>query len=48
MPAEAYVINFFGLSIVVFAALVVYIATKSDWKRPSEEALPEHEPFLAR
>lgn len=48
LPAEAYVINFFGLSIVVFAALVVFIATKSDWKRPSEEALPEHESLLAR
>lgn len=46
LPSEAYVINFFGLTIVVFACFVVFIATKTEWKRPSEAPLPEHEALL--
>ena len=47
LPPEAYVINFYGISIVVFACLVVFIATKSEWKRPREN-LPEHEALLSQ
>jgi len=47
LPSEAYIINFFGISIVVFACLVVFIATKSEWKRPREN-LPEHEALLSQ
>jgi len=46
LPPEAYVINFFGLSIVVFAFLVVFVATKTEWKRPSDTPLPEHQALL--
>lgn len=48
LPSEAYVINFFGLSIVVFACLVVFVATKTEWKRPSDTPLPEQEALLER
>jgi len=46
LPPEAYVINFFGLSIVVFACFVVFIATKTEWKRPSETPSPEEEALI--
>jgi len=45
LPPEAFVINFYGISIVVFACLVIFIATRSNWKRPSEN-LPEREALL--
>lgn len=48
LPPEAYVINFFGISIVVFACLIVFIATKSDWKRTVVDAPPERESLLSR
>ena len=34
LPGEAVLINFFGVTIVVFAVLVVYLVTKEDYARP--------------
>ena len=49
LPSEAYVLNFFGLSVVVFACLVVAIATKTEWKRPSDvNSVPEREALMGR
>jgi len=46
LPSEAYIINFLGISIVVFAAIVVFIATRGDWKRKPEPQI-EREPLLS-
>lgn len=39
LPSEAYVLNFFGYSIFVFAVVVVFIATKAEWKRPPDVSI---------
>ena len=36
MPGEAWLINFYGTTIVIFAILVVYLVTKADYARPPE------------
>lgn len=38
LPSEGLLVNFMGLSIVVFGVLVLFLATKSDFKR---KPLPE-------
>ncbi|XP_070771234.1 plasma membrane ascorbate-dependent reductase CYBRD1 [Enoplosus armatus] len=38
-PPEAVFVNFLGILLVVFGALVLWIATQTSWKRPSEETL---------
>ncbi|XP_064455391.1 transmembrane ascorbate-dependent reductase CYB561-like isoform X3 [Ornithodoros turicata] len=43
MPNEAYLANFLGLLLVIFASLVVYLATQTAYRRqplPEEAALP--------
>lgn len=36
-PPEAVFVNILGLILVVFGALVLLIATRPSWKRPSEQ-----------
>lgn len=36
-PPEAIFVNILGLILVVFGALILLIATRSSWKRPSEQ-----------
>ncbi|XP_061736034.1 plasma membrane ascorbate-dependent reductase CYBRD1 [Nerophis ophidion] len=38
-PPEATFVNILGLLLVVFAALIIWIATRPSWKRPSEQTL---------
>lgn len=38
-PPEASFVNVLGLLITVFGALVLWIATRPSWKRPSEQQL---------
>lgn len=39
LPPEAYVLNFYGYSIFVFSVIIVFIATKSEWKRPPDPVI---------
>ena len=36
-PPEAIFVNVLGLILVVFGALILWIATRPSWKRPSEQ-----------
>lgn len=36
-PPEAIFVNVLGLLLVVFGALVLWIATRESWKRPSDQ-----------
>jgi len=36
LPAEGVLLNFFGMSIVVYCVLIVYLVTKHEYKRPPE------------
>ena len=36
LPGEGVLLNFFGLTIVIFATLVMYLVTKHEYKRPPE------------
>lgn len=36
-PPEAVFVNVLGLILVVFGALILWIATRPSWKRPSEQ-----------
>ncbi|XP_077392325.1 plasma membrane ascorbate-dependent reductase CYBRD1 [Festucalex cinctus] len=38
-PPEAIFVNILGLFLVVFGALILWIATRQSWKRPSEQTL---------
>ncbi|KAI4805281.1 hypothetical protein CesoFtcFv8_013811 [Champsocephalus esox] len=38
-PPEAIFVNVLGLLLVVFGALILWIATRKSWKRPSEQIL---------
>ncbi|XP_061925878.1 plasma membrane ascorbate-dependent reductase CYBRD1 [Entelurus aequoreus] len=38
-PPEATFVNILGLLLVVFGALILWIATRPSWKRPSEQTL---------
>lgn len=38
-PPEAIFVNVLGLLIAVFGALILWIATRPSWKRPSEQLL---------
>lgn len=44
LEKEAYIVNFFGLCIVFFLVLVMYIATKKEWKRI--DGAPDRVPLL--
>ncbi|KAM8855022.1 plasma membrane ascorbate-dependent reductase CYBRD1-like [Spinachia spinachia] len=39
-PPEAIFVNVFGFLLVVFGALILWIATRTPWKRPSDQVLP--------
>ncbi|XP_037344393.2 plasma membrane ascorbate-dependent reductase CYBRD1-like [Pungitius pungitius] len=39
-PPEAIFVNVLGFLLVVFGALIVWIATRPAWKRPSDQVLP--------
>lgn len=36
-PPEAIFVNVLGLLLVVFGALILWIATRASWKRPSDQ-----------
>ncbi|XP_049449701.1 plasma membrane ascorbate-dependent reductase CYBRD1 [Epinephelus fuscoguttatus] len=38
-PPEAIFVNILGLLLVVFGALILWIATRTSWKRPSDQTL---------
>lgn len=38
-PPEAVFVNVLGLLLVVFGALILWIATRTSWKRPSDQIL---------
>ncbi|XP_056145038.1 plasma membrane ascorbate-dependent reductase CYBRD1 [Lampris incognitus] len=38
-PPEAIFVNFLGVLMVVFGALILWIATRKSWKRPSDQIL---------
>lgn len=38
-PPEAVFVNVLGLLIAMFGALILWIVTRSSWKRPSEQVL---------
>jgi len=42
LPPEAYILNFYGYSIFIFAVIIVFIATKSEWKRPPDQTATEN------
>ncbi|XP_053121746.1 plasma membrane ascorbate-dependent reductase CYBRD1 isoform X2 [Hemicordylus capensis] len=42
-PEEAIFVNILGVLILVFGAIVLWIATRPDWKRPLEQNLKIHE-----
>ncbi|KAM9803472.1 plasma membrane ascorbate-dependent reductase CYBRD1 [Syngnathus typhle] len=42
-PPEAVFVNILGLFLVIFGALILWIATRSSWKRPSEHSLHSNE-----
>lgn len=43
-PPEATFVNVLGLLLTLFGALILWIATRSSWKRPSEQLLHNNEP----
>ncbi|KAG7227572.1 hypothetical protein INR49_005387 [Caranx melampygus] len=38
-PPEAVFVNVLGVLLVIFAALILWIATRSSWKRPSDQTM---------
>lgn len=38
-PPEATFVNVLGLLLVIFGALILWIATRTSWKRPSDQIL---------
>ena len=37
LPSEAALLNCFGMTIVLYCGLIVYIVTKEEYKRPADQ-----------
>lgn len=40
LPADQIILNIFGLSVVVYGTIVVFLTTKSDFTREETDAVP--------
>lgn len=45
LPPHAIFVNTLGILILVFGGLILWIATRPGWKRPSEPVVKEHSSY---